>query len=170
MNFFRTFFVAFAATLWTFTVSADPVWQTYHSDAGGYSVDMPIPVKESVKDLEKPGEKVYTASVTYGKGAFVVSVSNINPDRLSKGAEANLDFLRDVSLKALGAKTSTEKSEKVGQYPARRFDHSGGAYSGTTRIILVDRRIYQMYALGPEGFAQTPDALRFLNSFALTAK
>lgn len=169
MNFFRTFFFALAA-LWTFTVGADPVWQTYNSTAAGYSVDMPIPVKESVKDLEKPGEKIYTASVSYGKGAFVVSVSDMNPDRLSKGAEANLDFLRDVSLKALGAKANNEKSEKVGQYPARRFDHSGGSYSGTTRIILVNRHIYQMYALGPDGYAQTPEALRFLNSFALTGK
>jgi hypothetical protein len=169
MNFIRTFFFAVAA-LWTFTASADPAWQQYHSTEGGYSVDMPIPVKEGVKDLSTPGEKMFTASTSYEKGAFIVSMSDLNPDRLPKGAEANLDFLRDAVLTAMGAKAANEKSEKVGQYPARRFDHSGGRFSGTMRIILVNRHIYQMYALGPEGFAQTPEALRFLNSFALTAK
>ena len=149
-----------------------PTWQEYRSTVGGYRVEVPGKPTELMQDVPNhPGQKMYAIRVDYGKGGFVIVLSEMAADRIAAGAEQNLDLIRDAGMKALNATVTNEQRETVGEFPVRRVDYNTtNGLSGTVRYVLVERRIFQINAIGPAGFSATPEAKRFLASFALTGR
>jgi hypothetical protein len=160
----------------TLAVHADPLsapaWQEYRSTVGGYRVEVPGKPAELTQDVpNRPGQKMYAIKLDYGKGGFIIVVSEMAADRMPAGAEKNLDFLRDSAINAMKAVATNEQHEKAGEFPARRIDYTTSVgLSGTLRLVLAERRVYQINAIGPVGFSATPDAKRVLDSFALTGR
>jgi hypothetical protein len=176
MNF-RQFGVFCAAALLCgscVVASADPVtsanWQEYRS-AQGFKIEMPAKPEEVVQDLPSaPGQKMYAATLSYKNGGMLAFASDIAPIDAAK-AEEVLNLSRDTALKTMSATIANEQKEKVGQYPALRFEYEAtNGYQGTMRLVVAGNRLYQINAVGPAGFAASPEAKRFLNSFALTGK
>jgi hypothetical protein len=149
-----------------------PAWQEYRSTVGGYRVEVPGKPAELTQDVPThPGQKMYAIKVDYGKGGFVIVLSEMAADRVGAGAEQNLDLIRDSGMKALNATVINEQHETVGEFPGRRVDYNASnGLSGTVRYVLAERRIYQINAIGPAGFSATPEAKRFLASFALMGR
>ena len=149
-----------------------PAWQEYRSTVGGYRVEVPGKPTELTQDEPNhPGQKMYAIKLDYGKGGFIIVLSEMAADRMPAGAEKNLDFLRDSAINAMKAVATNEQRDKVGEFPARRIDYTTSVgLSGTLRLVLAERRIYQINAIGPAGFSATPEAKRFLASFALMGR
>lgn len=151
-------------------VAPAPVWQEYRPADSSFRIEMPGTPNVGTQDLKSsPGQKMHYAVVRFGKGSLLVTYSEIARDRLAAPADKTLDELRDVEVRALKATVLSEQRETVGNFPARRvaYDPANGLIM-TKRYVLVKSRIYQIAAVGPPGFGTTPEATRFLNSFALT--
>jgi len=149
-----------------------PAWQEYRSTVGGYRIEVPGKPTELSQDIpSQPGQKMYAIKVDYGKGGFVIVLSEMADDRVAADVEQNLDLIRDSGMKALNATVTNELRETVGGFHARRVDYNAAnGLSGTVRYVVAERRVYQINAIGPTGFSATPEAKRFLASFALTGR
>ena len=152
---------------------ADPMpaaqWQEYRSEQGSYRIEMPGKPVEAVNNLTSaPGKKMYAATLRYGAGGMLAFASDLTPVDAAN-ADKVLDLSRDTALRSLNATMSNERKEMVGKYPARRFDYSAtNGFSGTMRLVLGERFLYQVNAVGPAGFSASAEAKRFLDSFAIT--
>jgi hypothetical protein len=166
---------ALACVLAATAAVADPRptadWQEYKSAKGGFRVEMPGKPAEDVKDLPSaPNMKLYAMMLSYNGGGLLAFASDLAPMDVAK-AEQVLDVSRDTAVKSMGATASNEKREMVGKYPARRFDYSSpNGYRGTMRIVLGDKRLYQINAIGPGDFSSSPEAKRFIESFGILEK
>jgi hypothetical protein len=151
------------------TVEPASVWQEYRPAKSSFRVEMPGTPKAGAQDLKSsPGQKLYYATMPFGKGAFTVVYSEVARDRLTAPADKTLDEVLATAVKAMKAKVLTEQRETVGNFPARRlaYDPANGLIV-TKRFVLAKNWIYQIAAVGPPGFSTTPEATRFLNSFAV---
>lgn len=77
----------------------------------------------------------------------------------------------DLVLAARGTVTSGNTTTLAGKHPGREFAAKfGGDEPGAmrARIYLVGKRLYQVIAVGTEGFANAPAATAFLESFMVT--
>lgn len=152
-------------------VAPAPVWQEYRPADSSFRIEMPGMPNVGTQDVKSwPGQKMHYAVVRFGKGSLLVTYSEIARDRLAAPADKTLDEVLATEVKAMKAKVLTEQRETVGNFPARRvaYDPANGLIM-TKRYVLVKSRIYQIAAVGPPGFGATPEATRFLNSFAVTA-
>jgi hypothetical protein len=154
--------------------SADPAaganWQEYRS-AQGFKIEMPGKPEEVVQDLPSaPGQKMYAATLRYQNGGLLAIASDITPVSEPKAQEV-LNLSRDTAVQSMSATVTGEQREKIGSHPALRFDYKAtNGYQGTMRLVVTGNHLYQINAVGPAGFAASPEAKRFLDSFALTGK
>ena len=167
--------IAMTAYLASASVYAQPapttIWQEYRPADSSFRIEMPSTPNVGTQDVKsRPGRKMHYAVVRFGKGSLLVTYSKIAGDRLAAPADKTLDEALATEVKAMKAKVLTEQRETVGNFPARRvaYDPHNGLIM-TKRYVLVKSRIYQIAAVGPPGFGATPEATRFLNSFAVTA-
>lgn len=157
--------------------AADPQpadWQSYRSTGGGFAIEMPGKPETIENSFGKQGQKMHGFAFSRDKsgeakaGAMLAMASDLVGERKKEEGEKHLDAVRDAALKTMGAKLLGETRESVGAYPARRIRYEGNGYFGTLRVVLTDHRMYQVNVMGPKGYAETPEARRFLDSFALT--
>jgi hypothetical protein len=158
--------------------AADPQpaanWQSYRSMGGGFAIDLPGKPETVENSFGKQGQKIHGFTFSRDKsgsgkaGAMLAVASDLVGTRKKEEGDKNLDAVRDAALKTMGAKLLGETRESIGAYPARRIRYEGNGYFGTLRVVLTDNRMYQVNAMGPKGYAETPEARRFLDSFALT--
>jgi hypothetical protein len=176
----RTFakFCACALFLFTAQAGADPApinWQEYRS-AGGFKVEMPGEPETIENSFGTQGQKMqgfaYSSDKSGGvqPGAMLAMASDLVGTHKPEDTDKNLDAVRDTAMKTMGAKLLRETRVSVSNHPARRIDYAGKGYFGTLLVVLDDRRMYQVNAMGPEGYSAGPEAKRFLDSFALTGK
>jgi hypothetical protein len=139
-----------------------PAWQDYRSADGAFHVEMPG------KPTVTPGID-HNVFALFGKGAFVVRVSEITGPYLTAPADSNLDRVRDIAANAAHGTVLSEIRETLGGLPARRvkIDVLNGAVM-TERIVIKKNYLYQVGVTGPAGYSDGADAKRFLDSFALT--
>lgn len=159
-------------------VSADPQpaanWQQYRSEGGGFVVEMPGKPDTIENSFGTQDQKMHGLAFSRDKsgegksGAMLAMASDLIGARKKEENDKNLDAVRDTAMKTMGATLVSEARESVGAYPARRIRYSGNGYFGTLRVVLTDRRMYQVNVMGPKGYAETPEAKRFLDLFALT--
>jgi hypothetical protein len=163
------------ACVWVTAAQADPKpaahWQEYKSAEGGFRVEMPAKPMEDVKNLPSaPNHKMYAMNVNFGAGGMLAVASDLAADRAAD-PEKLLDFARDTALKSMNAAAVNEKKEMLGRFPARRLDYAmSSGFGGTMRLVISGNRLYQVNVIGPAGYAATPEARRFLDSFALTSR
>jgi len=175
----RTFakLCACAFLLFAARASADPApanWQEYRSAGGGFKVEMPGEPDTIENSFGTQGQMMHGLALSRDKsgglqaGAMLATASDLVGERKPEDSEKNLDAVRDTAMKTMDAKLLRETRETIGNHPARRIDYAGNGYFGTLLIVLAERRMYQVNAMGPEGYSAGPEAKRFLASFALT--
>jgi len=159
------------------SASADPAcsnWREYRSEGGGFKVEMPGKPETIENSFGNQGQKMHGLAFSRDKsggvqaGAMLAMASDLVGTRKKEEIDKNLDAVRDTAMKTMGAKLIRETKVTVSQHPARRIEYEGSGYAGTLLVVLDERRMYQVNAMGPESYAAGPEAKRFLASFALT--
>ena len=144
------------------------------SPAGvGFKVQMPGTPKE--KEVTAAGVQAKMFIAEEKDGAYVISYADIPiPGNESPAqVQTRLDGARDGQLRNMGGKLVSEsKIQLGGQYPGRNIyvDVPGKQMYAHTQIFLVDKRLYQVLAIGTKSWVKSADAKKFFKSFALTAK
>ncbi len=159
--------VAFAGV-----VVAQP--DSYSSDKGGYSIKFPgVPKVTEQTAKTAVGElKVIAAIYANADGSvFMVSYTDF-PDAATKveNHATLLDGIRDGVKGRDGKLVGDEKSGKFGpdKLPGREFTVDKGKQRIKFRVVLRDRRVYQLAAIGTADFATGKDAAAFIESFELS--
>jgi hypothetical protein len=174
-------FVAFCVCAFWLAVlpaAADPAanWQEYRSAGGGFKIEMPGEPETIESGFGTQGQKMHGFAFSRDKsggskqGAMLAMASDLVGERKPENTEKNLDTVRDTAMQTMGAKLVRETRETVSGEPARRIDYAGNGYFGTLLVVLAERRMYQVNAMGPEGYSGGAEARRFLASFALVGK
>ena len=149
-------------------------WQSYRSAGGGFAIELPGKPETIENSFGQQGQKMHGFAFSRDKsgdgktGAMLAMASDLVGEHKKEEGDRHLDIIRDTAMKTMGAKLLGETRENVGAYPARRIEYEGNGYFGILRVVLTNRRMYQVNVMGPKGYAETPEARRFLNSFALT--
>ncbi len=149
-------------------------WQQYRSAGGGFSVEMPGKPETIENSFGTKGQKMHGFAFSRDKsgdgkaGAMLAMASDLVGERKKEDGDKHLDAVRDTAMQTMGAKLVSETRESVSSFPARRIQYTGNGYFGTLRVVLTDRRMYQVNVMGPKGYAETPEGKRFLDSFTLT--
>jgi hypothetical protein len=166
------FFAFFLAVLRTEAQPAPAdAWQEYKPADSSYRIEMPGTPKEVAQNAPQGDTKMSGASLRYNKGALIVIYSAMAADRVKSPPDKTYDQLRDTIVASGGGKWKLlgDQHETVGSLPARRLtiDSANGLIM-TERLVASKGRIYQIMATGPQGFGDSPEVVRFLNSFTLT--
>jgi hypothetical protein len=120
---------------------------------------------------------VHLASTTLkeGKALFMVAYHDLDFE------VTNEDKIRDVLdggikgslLNALG-KLSKHTQITLGEYPGRHFEYAGNRFDqkiqATSRIFLVDRRLYQITVIRAPEADVTSETTKFFDSFKLVRR
>jgi mono/diheme cytochrome c family protein len=146
-------------------------WQEYTSADSGFSCIMPSKPNEMSQMLPTPtGQitvKLYVAPLADGSCACLVSCNDL-PGGQELDPERFVDeALKNISKTMPGGKLLGEKKMTWLGHPARELQLEAPGGSGTVRLLVVDRRMYQVGFLGAKPLAQ---AEAFFNSFRLTSK
>ncbi len=134
-------------------------WQDVTNEAGGFVVSMP---EGKVKE-EKDGDLV-TVGVELDNIAFMIMYADlefaVEPDQVKT-------FFDKATEGAVGenGKLVSSKDGKVGQYPSREVVIQKGKQTAYDKMILVDKRLYQLIAGGVEVSEDNID--KFWSSFEL---
>lgn len=151
-------------------------FKEYTSAAGNFKVQMPGSPKEESQSAKAPtGEtmNLNVASVQQKDGVYVVMWSDlpIPAGESEKDIQTRLDGSRDGALRNINGKLTDEKKITIGdKHPGRdiQADLPNGKGSLRARIYLVGTRLYQVMVVGTSSWVSSADALKFLDSFALT--
>ena len=145
-------------------------WVTFQPPGGELQVDMPsTPKKEkSTADDVMPGNlDLYLCERRRGRECFGVGVANdidnsVAPrELLNRMAQGYVDS--DAS--------NLEVSRKMiwnGRHPGCEVLIKSDVGETISRVHLVNDRAYMLVAIGPSFTPQSPDVVRFLNSFKVT--
>lgn len=147
-------------------------FQQYASSAGKYKVMFPGPVAtETIAVKTSAGAQSLTLDSVSLPGAtlFVVSFIDVPADAANAPSAARLDKIRDAS-KGSDGKVLSEKNLTIGveKLPARDVVIEKPGTAIRTRIVLSDKRLYQVMIQGSKDLITSPSADRFLDSFEVT--
>ncbi len=155
----------------SFKIVAPPTaadkWQTFTSEAGGFTVRVPRKPTEETEDIEGRG-KVHRFTVDNGPLGYIVSYNSLPagapsassvPDLLNKG--------RDTVVSGLKGKLLAEKSISLAGNSGRALhiaipDKAGAVYM---RCYIAGDRYYQLMVIGESKALDFARDQRFLESF-----
>jgi len=146
-------------------------WVKYQPDGAGYRVEFPAKPVENTQDITtKVGPvKTRTSAVEVGDKVFM-TVHSFYPTDVTMGdPQTNLDGVRNGSVRNVNGKLLSEERLNISNAPARRLliDMPRSNQAAEALMVLDGNRLYQAVYVGPPGTENTPEAKRFLSSFAL---
>jgi hypothetical protein len=147
-----------------------PPFKEFSSKEGKFKVQMPGTPKETKQNAGGMDMHMYTTEQRNGAFAVAYSDSPVPLGQSPAQAKLALDGARDGALKNINAKLTGEKDITLaGKHPGREItadlpDNKGQLKA---RFYIVDRRIYQQLVMGNKSWVESPDAAKFLDSFAL---
>jgi hypothetical protein len=144
-------------------------WQTFISDEGGFSIDMPGKPTNSTQP-SSAGTTTYLFSLTKGSDSYLASYTDVPVNLAELDPEQLLDNGRDGALNSTGGELVEESKITLGKYPGRDFTYKITALNGNIRqrAYVVDQRLYQIVTTGPGNAVNSADAEKFFDSFKLT--
>ena len=149
-----------------------PEYKPFASSAGRYKVLFPGPVKTDTRELKADfGALTLTLDSVELADDVTFLVTHLEyPEAAPKLEPAKrLDKVRDGN-KGTDGKLLSEKELAVGteKHPAREVVIEKPEFVLRSRIVVADRRLYQVMLQGPKGYVTGPDADRFFDSFEVT--
>ena len=120
---------------------------------------MPGTPKEEKKTAERVQVSAYVAEER--NGAYIVSYAEHRPTPAKESpaqVQTRLDGSRDGQLHGMGGKLVSESQILLGgKYPGRdiRAEIPGKQLNARTQIFIVDKRLYQLVALGTPAWVKS---------------
>jgi hypothetical protein len=148
-------------------------FKEFSPPGGGFKVQMPGTPKDQTQTTA--GIQMNIFATEDRNGAYIVSYADMPVPGNESPAQiqTRLDGSRDGQLANMGAKLVSEsKIQLGGKYPGRdiRADVPSKQVNARTQIFIVDRRLYQLVALGAQSWVDSAETTKFFDSFALTDK
>ncbi len=155
--------------------AADPVWETFTSKEGNYSISLPGKVKEKTVDN---GVTTVRSILLEGKELlYTVTAADIpNVEESSKEAGfADIWLKRQRDRAVERVKGKLLKEEKItldDKYPGRDvvIEPAEKDELVRARLVIVGKRFYLVMASGGKKAAESADADKFLKSFKIVEK
>jgi hypothetical protein len=148
-------------------------WKTYSSKEGGFSVLIPGKPQEQTQQVKAPDGKLtvhLVVSALDRDRVVFVSYSDVPAKAIEGKQEAFLDGTVKGNVNSLKGKLVTEKKIEVGKKkrPGREILlELTEKKQYRSRIVLAGNRLFQVVALGSEGFVKGKEVEQYLNSFKL---
>ena len=143
-------------------------WTVFSSKSGRFSVALPsAPVERS----QFVGQLKVVKFIAEGKNEalFVISFTDFADADVKKDAlQKRLDQARDGAVASVSGMLKADKAILLEGHPGRDIViENGGVVIVRMRIYVVDRRVYQVLALGPPPALASQEIAFFLDSFRL---
>jgi hypothetical protein len=144
-------------------------WINYSSKTGGFNILMPVQPQVQEKQVDTAAGKLTNHIFLAIKGQAAFALSYADYPANSADPQEVLNSVREGAINGIKGTLISSKDITHKGYPGREFKATtqGGVYS--SRIYLVNTRLYQMVVVVPvaEAGASTADINRFLTSFDL---
>lgn len=153
---------------------AAPAFKEFKSDAGKFSVEAPGEMKEASQDIPSAAGtiKLTTYTATAGNKAFIVSYNDYPAAVTSAAPQTLLDGAQSGAIAQVNGTLVNDKNINLSGNPGKEYVANVKTPQGDAvakaRIYLVKTRLYQTLAIVPKNEADSPDAIKFLDSFKLT--
>ncbi len=148
-------------------------FQKFASSAGKYKIEFPGAVKNETIEVktDSGAQQLTLDSVSFpgSSAVFMVTYIDVSEETAKAPAATRLDKIRDAS-KGTDGKVLSEKDLKVGveKFTARDVVIEKPTVVIRSRIVLADRRLYQVMLQGDQKFVTSELAERFFDSFDVT--
>jgi hypothetical protein len=147
-------------------------WEKFSSSEGAFSVLMPGTPTEQIRTAKTSSGSIdaHMFLVEHSDVAYMVAYSDYpNPIVQEITPKLILDGARDGAVANTQGKLARESIISLDGHQGRelQIEPAGGKVTITGRIFLVDRRLYQMMVLTPQGKDLTENVNKFLDSFTL---
>jgi hypothetical protein len=142
-------------------------WISYSSAAGRFGVLLPAEPRVTEQGLNIGARKlvnnVFLALTQFA--VFVVSYADFPPN--TSKSKSLLDNMRRGVIDGIKGTLISSSNISHKGYPGREFRASSESGLYTSRIFLVNARLYQLVVVAVPGKVSSEDVQRFLNSFDL---
>ena len=153
-----------------------PGWGRMSSPSEGFAVTHPIVFKrQKMTDKDPNGHDVRLTFFRFSKDdvTYIVGISEFDKEYMSQSNKQIFDNARNGSLARSGGKLIREKDIKLGKFEGREVVNAVGGKDGgvvIARIFVANGRQYSVMIAGKkQEDVESEDALRFLDSFKITA-
>lgn len=143
------------------------------SPKGGYSVRFPGKPREQSSKTPTDFGRLTVTTATYAKengSVWLVSYTDYPANRMAGVKEADFLAAARDGLKGPDGKVVEERKPRVFEaagVPALEVTIARGKTHSRTRLVLKDRRLYQVQVFGETDFVSGPAADAFLESFRI---
>ena len=142
-------------------------WISYSSATGRFAVLTPVEPRVTEQGLEVGGVKVLNNVFLALTQFAVFSVSYADfPPKTSK-SKSLLDNVRKGVINGIKGTLISSSNISYKGHSGREFQASSDSGLYTSRIFLVNARLYQLVVVAVPGKVSAEDVHRFLNSFDL---
>ncbi len=166
--------VSLAATLVLQTESNSP--RMFTSRTGGFQVELPGTPSERVLKVETAAGPIDTHLFVVDRKdhVFLVSYNDYPESLLNDDPRTVLERARLGAIANVRGSLVSKQDIEVHGHPSQDFEFQVSTTEGVTsrgraRLVLVERRLYQLILLGPPETVSSRESDRFLQSFTLTS-
>lgn len=146
-------------------------WVPFSSPEGRFAVAFPSAPLPTESSLETAGGPVtlHTHTATGPDAAYVVAWADYPPEALDKDLERMFDRTRDGLVVNLQGKVVADEKLEIQGRPGRALTLrvAGTDTILKARLVMVDRRLYQVAVVDSEGRVDASDTARFFDSFEI---
>jgi len=146
-------------------------WKEYRPSGEGYRIDFPGTPTEDTRRVQTHAGTVElrTSAMGLGNQAFIAIRSDYPPTVDLRNPQAALDRARNGSLVKAKGILRSEQRLTIGDAPARHvlIDLPDSNQLADAIMVMQGHHLVQAVYVGPNTPRETPDAQRFLSSFAL---
>lgn len=150
-------------------------WRRHESAAGGFSVDLPAPVRENIQPPNMkldPDVKIEGTILVKRGEAYVVTYVELLPIGMRMPNEAIIDEVVNRLQNEPNVKRMVRNERiTVSGFPGRELEYvcsDGGTHFA--RVVISDRRAYIVIGGGPSVRPGNANIRRFLDTFSITDK
>jgi hypothetical protein len=158
-------------------------WAKYSSKDGRFEVLLPGDPKEDRQKVKKPDGEI-EVKLVFAQAAPTEVFAVLYMDMPSRGkAKELVEAPLDPSMATVGVpgganlRVVDEKTKVIDGHPTRTLLlEPGEATSGEagntveSRIVVVEKRVYMLYSVRPQGKERTKEVDRFFDSFKVSTK
>ncbi|HEX8494071.1 MAG TPA: hypothetical protein VF658_14590 [Pyrinomonadaceae bacterium] len=142
-------------------------WILHSSTAGRFSILMPSEPKVQEQPVDTAVGKLINHIFLAQKGSAAFAISYADYPQNNADPQGVLDTVRDGAINGIKGTLVSGKNITHKTFPGREFQASTQGALYTSRIFLVNNRLYQMVVVAPVGHLTDAEVNRFLTSFDL---
>ncbi|HET6647314.1 MAG TPA: hypothetical protein VFH01_08305, partial [Pyrinomonadaceae bacterium] len=145
-------------------------WFKYSSTSGDFIAQMPVEPRITEQALTIDDVQVVNnvALALTQFAVFAVSYADLPPN--ISGSKNLLDRVRKGVLDGISGKLKSNSNISHKRYPGREFHATAESGLYTSRIFLVNNRLYQLVVVGVPGKVSAVEVRWFLSSFDFAVK